>query len=216
MIRINANLFRIAYACVSTEDTRYYLGGVFIEPHAKGGVLLVATDGHRMVCIHDETGRADESAIIKLQKDALKHCKPIRGDRRELVLEADSQTATIRQVFGPADEPEYKPLATAFDVRIDGTFPDYRRVVPTKFKGEEVPAFNGQLLGSFGDIGAALADSRTCPPMLVSAEDHSSPALVLWPSCPMAFGVIMPMRAATYDLALPAWFADKPAQSIAA
>ena len=36
----------------STEQTRYYLCGVFIEP-ADEGVTMTATDGHRLVTCHD-------------------------------------------------------------------------------------------------------------------------------------------------------------------
>ena len=75
IIRVNANLFRLAQMTVSTEETRYYLNGIFIQPHAVQGVLLVSTDGHRMTVIHDETGHADQSAIVRLSPEALKLCK---------------------------------------------------------------------------------------------------------------------------------------------
>lgn len=51
----NADLFRIAYSCVSTEETRYYLNGVHLEPHPCGGAFMVATDGHRLIVVHDES-----------------------------------------------------------------------------------------------------------------------------------------------------------------
>lgn len=213
MIRCNANLFRIAFACTSTEDTRFYLQGVQVEPHPQGGVLLVSTDGHRLLVVRDESGFADETAIIKLDKDALKHCKSKRGDNREIVIDSGMHEAAIRLVLGTADEPEYSPLAMAYQVRVDGTFPDYRHVIPTEFEGGTA-AFNGGYLGSFGDIGKELADhvkgvNREFAAMRV-ISNGDGPALVTWPGySDLAFGVLMPMRAPDAD-AIPAWFA-KPA-----
>ena len=41
-----ADDLRAAFQCVSTEQTRYYLGGVLIEADK-----MVATDGHQMLTI---------------------------------------------------------------------------------------------------------------------------------------------------------------------
>ena len=214
MIRCNANLFRIAYACASTDETRDYLQGVYVEPHPQGGVLLVTTDGHRMLVVRDETGFADETAVIKLKKDALKHCKSKRGDCREIVIDSGMNEAAIRLVSGTADEPEYSPLAIAYRVRVDGPYPDYRRVIPQTFEGG-MPAFNGGYLGSFGDIGKDLAEhvhgvSRETPAMRLT-PNNSGPAVITWPDySDLAFGVLMPMRALDADT-IPAWFAKPTA-----
>ncbi|RCK40460.1 hypothetical protein [Thalassospira xiamenensis] len=56
-ITVSAKHFYAAWQFVSTEKTRYYLNGVYIEPHKDGGVLLIATDGHSMAVIRDATAR---------------------------------------------------------------------------------------------------------------------------------------------------------------
>jgi DNA polymerase III sliding clamp (beta) subunit (PCNA family) len=72
MIRVNASLFRIAFKCTSTEASRYYLNGVFIEKHPTlQGVTMTATDGHKLISIYDESGTADAPAIVQLTKKAL-------------------------------------------------------------------------------------------------------------------------------------------------
>jgi hypothetical protein len=38
---------------VSTEKTRYYLNGIYIDPHKDGGAVMTATDGHKLVSIYD-------------------------------------------------------------------------------------------------------------------------------------------------------------------
>lgn len=233
MLRFNANLFRIAFSCASGEETRYYLKGVYVEPHAQGGVTLTATDGHRLLCVRDETGFADESAIIALG-DALKHCKPKRGERRDVVIATGSKdAAVVNTIEYPArDEKtnavipnemvvEDSPLAMAYGVRVDGSFPDYRRVVPSAFSDKGAPGFAGNYLAAFGDVATEIAvhtgqkasrHSTDCasPVRILCADDErpeGSPALILFPRFENAFGVLMPVRIATdAPIDVPAWF----------
>lgn len=214
MIRINANLFRIAYSCVSKEETRYYLNGVFVEPHPQGGVTLTTTDGHRLLSLYDENGFADESAIIALDT---KLCKAKRYCSRFISIETGSDSATILEGMGDVYDPDvFAPVATEYKVRIDGTFPDYRRVVPSTpdMANLAAPNFNGSYVGDFGAIGRELSlhfgGSKTGI-MRVVSSDIGGPALILWSAVSQAFGVLMPMRGAdTCDA--PAWFRNpKPA-----
>lgn len=217
MIRCNANLFRIATACQSKEETRYYLCGVLVEPHHTKGVQLVATDGHRMLVIHDENGFADESAIISLGADGLKHCKQKRGMRRDVVIETGAADATISDVFDNKDGTlESTPVAVAFKVRIDGTFPAYRKVLPDTFPADGMPSFAGVYLASMGNIGVELAQHftdwtpRDSGPHrkdgLIARGDANGPALVTWPSFDKAFGILMPIRHES-NASVPDWFA---------
>lgn len=216
MIRCNANLFRIATACQSKEGTRYYLCGVLIEPHHTKGVQLVATDGHRMLVIHDETGFADESAIVSLGADGLKHCKQKRGMRRDVVIETGAADATICDVLEhKGGALENTPVAVAFKVRIDGTFPAYRKVLPDTFPADGMPSFAGVYIASMGNIGVELAQHftdwtpRDSGPSrkdgLIARGDASGPALVTWPSFDKAFGILMPIQHKS-DANLPEWF----------
>lgn len=65
---------------VSKEETRYYLNGVLIEPAPQGGVFLVATDGHRLVCFHDPEGMTDAPPYRPRAKTPVRRlqiqCKP--------------------------------------------------------------------------------------------------------------------------------------------
>lgn len=208
MIRINANLFRIAYACVSKEETRYYLNGVYVEPHPQGGVTLTTTDGHRLLSLYDENGFADESAIIRLD---VKLCKSKRYYSRFISIETGSDSATILEGTGDVYDPDvFAPVATEYKVRIDGTFPDYRRCVPQTpdMANLAAPNFNGSYVGDFGAVGRELSihfNAGKTGTMRVLSSDASGPCLILWPAVSQAFGVLMPMRAAdTCDA--PSWF----------
>lgn len=228
MIRFNANLFRIAMLGASNEETRYYLRGVFVEPHHAKGVTLTTTDGHKMICIHDESGHADESAIITLGA-VLKSCKPKRGQRIDVVIETGAMQATVVCAVELGSKGavtlQDTPIAVAYDVRIDGSFPDYRRVIGKSFANTLTPTFASQYLGHISDIGIELAvhfhsfnvrgyhgqDRKDA--MHICAADcegaDGAPALVTWPFTPQAFAVLMPCRNKDIS-ALPAWYSSTP------
>ncbi len=221
MLRFNANLFRIANMCASKEETRYYLRGVYVEPHHDCGVTLTATNGVKMIVIHDEDGKADESAIINLD-DVLKLCKSKRGVAPVVTIDTRATDAMIY------DTREGQRIGVALGARIDGTFPDYRRAIPRKFKNATVPAFASQHLSDLAAVGTELAahfftefkpkelnitDRKDC--VQISAEDcdrpGGSPALVSWFLIPQAFAVLMPVKGKSEDASLPSWFSHSRA-----
>ncbi|MFQ5958617.1 MAG: DNA polymerase III subunit beta [Alphaproteobacteria bacterium] len=110
---------------ISTEETRYYLNGIFL--HATEGddgevLRAVATDGHRLsrVDVPLPAGAAGMPSVIVPRKTV--------GEVRKLVDEYDGDVSVsvsetkIRFAF---DE------AVLTSKLIDGTFPDYERVIPT-------------------------------------------------------------------------------------
>jgi hypothetical protein len=233
MIRFNANLFRIAMQCASKEETRYYLRGVYVQPHHVKGVTMVATDGHKLIVLHDESGSADESAIINLG-DALKLCKPKRNERHDVVIETGSNTATVNNTFAAPDRDEKTnallgtetledtPFGMAYGVKIDGSFPDYRRVIPKAFSNTITPTFASWYLSELALVGTELAahfhdfkaktfegiDRRDAMQICAQEDEKptSCPALVTWPSMPKAFAVLMPVRSTGSEAALPDWY----------
>ena len=231
MIRVNANLFRIANLSVSTEETRYYLNGVFVEKHASGkGATLTTTDGHRLLSIYDETGICDKPAIVKLSDAALKCCKPHKSDpegsTRYIVVDQASETATIDVRVG-YDCLKHQTVAVSERCIVDGTFPDYRRVVtqcvnPCDGK-EMVPSFDQAYVASFCDIALELwvhaGNKRArsgAGSVVITGATRGEAALVSFPHNPIAFGLLMPMRTpAGFKPVLPAWF-GQTTQALAA
>ncbi len=220
MLRFDANLFRIAYAATSGEQTRYYLNGVFVEPHKSGGVTLTATDGHMLFSVHDPKGEADESAIITMSKDMLKFCKPPKtGKHARAGLETIVFITTgAKEAHIAVSGDDYsEPVAVAYDVRIDGSFPDWRRVVPTNIDPEAAhPCFAAKNVGRVGafsvDLGAHYESGGMVRFVPTGGRDpdgkkyeSTSPTLLLWDGIP-AFGVLMPIRGSGKPSALPGWF----------
>lgn len=109
---------------ISTEETRYYLNGVYLhEVAADGGSMLraVATDGHRLaqVQVALPEGANGMPGIIVPRKTVLEISKLLEdsaGDV-EIALSVSKIRFSIGQVV----------LTSKL---IDGTFPDYERVIP--------------------------------------------------------------------------------------
>ncbi|KTQ85100.1 hypothetical protein NS226_21160 [Aureimonas ureilytica] len=122
-----ARLRRILTECgfaISSEETRYYLNGVFL--HAVDGLLVsVATDGHRLAKLAQEPiGHIGEMHGIIVPTKAVHLFKEMTD------WAADGEDIAIR-----ADTSKIEFSAGGFRLvskLIDGTFPDYQRVIPTR------------------------------------------------------------------------------------
>lgn len=110
---------------VSTEETRYYLNGVHIHATRGGEENMlrgVATDGHRLARVEVPLpeGAQDLPPIIVPRKTV--------GELRKLLEDAGEEVAvsasSSRIQFGCG-------RAMLVSRLIDGTFPDYERVIPS-------------------------------------------------------------------------------------
>ena len=117
-------LFDKSKFAISTEETRYYLNGVYMHiADADGGQVLrcVATDGHRLARIDADLpdGASDMPGIIVPRKTV--------GELRKLLEDDDVQIAvSVSETKVRFATPEI----TLTSKVIDGTFPDYQRVIP--------------------------------------------------------------------------------------
>ena len=172
-------LFCAAALCTGKEQTRPYLHGVYIQPATGGGLLLTATDGHILFHGHDPNGSAPRAAIIVPDKGKLPAPWAKAG-----TLTIDTANGVMRHTTGG--------LTTGCR-EIDGTFPEYQRVIPQEFSGE-VAQFNPALVARFGEI-AGILEKGTLPAI---RHNGLSAALVTFPrrDC---FGVMMPMRIREQD-----------------
>ena len=121
-------------ACISTEETRYYLNGVFL--HNKGkGLIATATDGHRMAVYDLGEPWPFEDQIVPRKTIALLHRAMKAGSNGTIavrsVRDPKNSDATLAPK-NPANRVEFKGDGwTIVSKTIDGTFPDYTRVIPT-------------------------------------------------------------------------------------
>jgi len=118
-------LFDKAKFAISTEETRYYLNGVYMHVSTgdTGKVLrCVATDGHRLARIDAPLPEgADGMAGVIVPRKTV-------GELRKLLEDDDTSIAVS------VSETKVRfatPAITLTSKVIDGTFPDYTRVIPT-------------------------------------------------------------------------------------
>lgn len=117
---VGAALEAVDFA-ISTEETRYYLNGVFL--HADEGKLtFVATDGHRLSLARRDApeGAVGMPGIIVPRKTVAEITKLCRGNPKEASVALSN--GKIRFELGGT---------ILLSKLIDGTFPDYGRVIPT-------------------------------------------------------------------------------------
>ena len=118
-------LFDKAKFAISTEETRYYLNGVYMHTATgeDGPVLrCVATDGHRLARIDAPLpdGAQGMAGVIVPRKTV--------GELRKLL---DDDDAAIAVSVSETKVRFATPAITLTSKVIDGTFPDYTRVIPT-------------------------------------------------------------------------------------
>jgi DNA polymerase-3 subunit beta len=109
---------------ISTEETRYYLNGIYLHTAgtAKAPTLrAVATDGHRLAQYEFAlpAGASGMPGIIVPRKTVGEVQRLIEDNESEIALELSS--AKIRFTIGDV---------VLTSKLIDGTFPDYGRVIP--------------------------------------------------------------------------------------
>ncbi len=110
---------------ISTEETRYYLNGIYCHAAESEGVRVlraVATDGHRLARVEMPLpdGATDMPGII-IPRKAVAEIRKLVDETTEPVDIALSDSR-IRFTLGDV---------VLTSKLIDGTFPDYERVIPT-------------------------------------------------------------------------------------
>lgn len=110
---------------ISTEETRYYLNGIYFHAFEADGqtqLRAVATDGHRLARVETPAPAGSESipGVIVPRKAVAEIQKLLDGieDEVSIDLSANKIRVSVGQVV----------LTSKL---IDGTFPDYQRVIPS-------------------------------------------------------------------------------------
>jgi DNA polymerase-3 subunit beta len=110
---------------ISTEETRYYLNGIYLHVAGSGKsqtLRAVATDGHRLAQtdLPVPAGAAGMPGVIVPRKTVTEVQRLIEDSGAEVGIELSS--AKIRFSIGDV---------VLTSKLIDGTFPDYARVIPS-------------------------------------------------------------------------------------
>ncbi|HEX5957468.1 MAG TPA: DNA polymerase III subunit beta [Hyphomicrobiaceae bacterium] len=142
---------------ISTEETRYYLNGIYLHPATTDGkatLRAVATDGHRLAQaeLPLPRGAEDMPGIILPRKTVQELVRLIESS--EATVGVSVSASKIRFEIGSDKEVGGVMLTSKL---IDGTFPDYARVIPrTNDKSLKVP--NGAFVAAVDRVATIASD----------------------------------------------------------
>ena len=191
MIKYNAKLVAAVALAQSNEQTRYYLCGVYFE-----GEHAIATDGHKLTVSHDPDAIVETSGIYPITK------KAIAAMKKADIVTIDNG---ILQVLANEQVTYMEPC-----IEVDGTFPDWRKVIPKEIGNATHAAFAPEVLSVV--IATAKTFEKNAP-ISITGTDATYPHIVTYAQ-PDIMTVVMPMRAETPQYV--SWLAPKLEDTIAA
>ena len=192
-------------------EIRYYLVGVQLEV-TDAGRFYVATDGHKLVAIREARQEGDVNGDYLIPRDVILGVK-IQKAGRNPVEYAEFELSDGKPSI------TYCGTETRFNL-VDGKFPDWRRVVPTKVSGE-IAQFNPDYLVEIRDCAAATIGIGKYSGLCLL---HNGNSASLYQADSTDFiGVIMPLRINKADVYSTSatdlhinWGFSKPLESVAA
>jgi DNA polymerase-3 subunit beta len=146
---------------ISTEETRYYLTGIYLHTLVEDGreiLRAVATDGHRLALAEMPApeGAAGSPGVIVPRKT-------IQEARRLL----DDSGETIDVLLSPQKARFDFGAASLTSKVIDGSFPDYTRVIPRD--NDRIMRVDNELFAAAVDRVSTISSEKSCSVKL-SAE----------------------------------------------
>lgn len=183
-IDIDVNLFRAASLCASKEETRYYLMGVYVQPHPVKGAVIVATDGHRMFVAHDEEGKCTTPGIIATDP-TLKAAAALAKEEGRVTVD-DTGIVVVPEFY-------QSPKSGL----VDGKYPDWAETLRPVLGAiaankQGISSFNNRHVSDFNKIAALLGGKSAYVREVSFGIDF--PSLILFPQILNVFGILMPCR----------------------
>lgn len=136
---------------ISTEETRYYLNGIYLHTAEKARqpkLRAVATDGHRLAQVELEQpkGAAGMPGVIIPRKTV-----------HELHRLIEGSSDTIRVGVSPSRIRFEIGTVTLTSKLIDGTFPDYGRVIPQS-NDKELKVPNAEFMSAVDRVSTIASE----------------------------------------------------------
>lgn len=176
ILTVPTEYLKAALICASTEQARYYLNGVYVDP--KG--FLVSTDGHRLFCAKIDLGDQAPFDGWIIPREAIKQA--LTGHKAPMIEITQTRVGVV----------SCRP--------VDGTYPDWRRVMPTGDPTGTAAQFNPAYVADFGKIGDLLSGKRKGEVLPCQIHHNGDQPTPITFSCNAeCFGVLMPIRASYAD-----------------
>jgi DNA polymerase-3 subunit beta len=155
---------------ISTEETRFYLNGIYLHA-AKDGkaktLRAVATDGHRLARFELDLpdGAADMPGVIVPRKTVTELRRLL--DDADGAIEMSLSDTKIQFTFGGLE------LTSKL---IDGTFPDYQRVIPSG--NDKVLSIESREFAQSVDRVSTISADKTRAVKLIIAKEKVTLSVV--------------------------------------
>ena len=136
---------------ISTEETRYYLNGIYLhtaQADKTATLRAVATDGHRL---------AQVELPVPKGADGMPGVIVPRKTVNELHRLLEDSTATIKIGVSQAKVRFEIGTVTLTSKLIDGTFPDYGRVIPQS-NDKEMKVSNAEFIGAVDRVSTIASE----------------------------------------------------------
>jgi hypothetical protein len=186
MIEVTPKQLKAALLFAAKNDSRKRLEGVCIE-HGPLGSRLLATDGHRLLCVN--LGDA-----VKREK-VLRYVIAIHFEQDAPTL--DPERPDVKVVSVPRIH--IHGVATVDVQAADNVFPDYTEIVPEKCSGK-LAQFNPSYISDCAKASELLEGKAAYANI---AHNGHGPALV--DVGPNALAIVMPLRGEV-AMTPPAWY----------
>jgi DNA polymerase-3 subunit beta len=136
---------------ISTEETRYYLNGIYVhtaQSNKSAMLRAVATDGHRLAQVELPlpAGAQGMPGVIVPRKTV-----------HELHRLLEDSSAAIKLGVSPAKVRFEIGSVTLTSKLIDGTFPDYGRVIP-QGNDKEMKVSNAEFMGAVDRVSTIASE----------------------------------------------------------
>lgn len=137
---LNLNFVKGLSVIIPSKEIRYYLNGLHFEAKQNDGFYLVATDGHRMALIKNDSIQADRDYSFIIPHETIKNLIKMMDKNQPIALidyDFDNNKIVI----------EYNGNCIRV-AGIDGKFPEWHRIIPDSVTGE-AGQYNSDYIADF-------------------------------------------------------------------
>lgn len=206
-LNLQARLVAAVAQFKASNDIRFYLNGVYVEPRPQGGAVIVATNGHAIGVWLDESGEIERPAILRIGAKLQAACQG--ADTKRLTI-VDDRLAVLSN-DGTELHIQHQQIKMSGSWEIAGKFPDYKAVIKIP---DSHPALRSALNPEYiARIDRALSIGIGNKSKSVTTHQNSQHEVIVFTSCaaPNFVGAIMPMRESLTPY--PAWLKNMQARA---
>lgn len=220
LARVNPRYFAAINLFQANNDARYYLNGVYIEPHPEQGAIIVATNGHILGIMHDPDGFCARPIIVgDITKPLISACRSkgmVKGmPPTDLYISDGGAVVDCGDIWTGKIEPFSKNVMHLSRITlIDGVYPKWRNVLPTDI-GTAPPTMlvQCQYLALFESLVKTLGMQRSYEGIRLQCRDDGRSVVVRMGDTELSerfVAVIMQLRdSAPPKTILPDWLMPK-------